>query len=135
MNNHEVIIKSSESDRYIKLYDNQKDYFTVLVSSKSCTGSLKVYKYLKCNDLIALFKEVSSHANGWKGEYSWSSLEEEFSIELKCDNLGHIIIKTILTNKNTGGKDSWYLESIISTELGMLPGISNDIESFFKAII
>ena len=126
---NQVILKSSSSDATLTFYALEVDYFSVKLESRSHSGIIRVYSFHEIESLLSLFKSLSADWQGWPGEKSWKSLEDELSIVVTNDNLGHIYFRVILKG-DIGDDEPWQLDSIVTIDSGQLERLYSDMKQF-----
>jgi hypothetical protein len=126
-----VTIKSVNSDYSLTFSLVENDYFTVDVQGADRSAQTRVWGYTDCQFLVGLFESIAKDWRGWDGVRDWSSIEGEFQLFASSDRLGHVTLRTVLTNTNCGPSEPWTLEASLVMEAGQLEAVSRDIADFF----
>lgn len=126
-----VTITSPNGGRTLTFGNVEGDYFSVAVDGNDCAACQRIYGFTDVPHLVALFASMAQEWRGWKGEKSWCSLEGEFELHATSDRLGHITLRVVLTNVNTGPAEPWRLEATLLTEAGLLQGLAGEVADLF----
>lgn len=116
----EVRLHSAEWSRSSEL-----DYFVVEVVDRDLKVALRVYAYLRGEELIRLFEEMARRWDGWTETLTWQSLERELTIACTCDGLGHVRLEFILEN-------GWQVRAFAWIEAGQLERRAREVRDFLR---
>ena len=106
------------------------DYITIELSGNP-NLTLTVYTYTDMDRLEKLFEKFATIDKPWPGKICWASIENDFSMEIKCSNLGQVIFEFGF-HQNQGSDEESTIKTRLKTELGMLPQISKQAKIFFR---
>jgi hypothetical protein len=131
----EVIIKSSRGAGELKLSEpmppgsrHPVEYLRVSLKDKNiAASSAKVYIY-EPHGLAAHLEDLAASGKGWGGVKQWHSIEEDFALSCRSDNLGHVAMEVTL--KSGVYDDDWCVKAVIHVEAGQLEIIAAKVKRF-----
>jgi hypothetical protein len=123
-------IKSNSSDRELAFSDPRRGYFTVELRGAGVGAMREVYD---ASGLAEYFLRLANFERPGNGAETWESLEGEFSLTAVSSKLGEVGFSVRITD-NLGGPEQWQVSVRLVSELGQLPGIAREAESFFNAV-
>ena len=126
-------IKSNASDRELVFLSPRADHFIVELRGIALSVEREVYAYTDAQGLSKFFSRLAAHDRGWTDTPRWESLEGEFSISAQCSALGHVSF-FIRIRHMLGGPEEWEVSARLVTELGVLPDIAKNANSFFDVV-
>jgi hypothetical protein len=93
-------------------------------------SSAKIFLYTP-HDLADFFEDLAVNWKGWEGVKDWASIEEDFALTCKSDNLGHVAMEVTL--KSGLYEDDWCVKAVIYMDAGQLDAIASGIRRFLHA--
>ena len=131
----EVTIKSSRSAGELKLSDPKPpgsrypvEYVRVSLKDKDiAASSAKIFLYTP-HDLADFFEDLAANWKGWEGIKVWASIEEDFALSCKSDNLGHVAMEVTL--KSGLYEDDWCVKAVIYMDAGQLEAVASSVRRF-----
>jgi len=128
-----VTIKSSRSKGELKLSEPNPpgsrypiEYLRVSLRDREiAASSSRVYIYEPFS-LAAFFDDLAACWKGWEGEKRWESVEQDFTLSITADGLGHVAMKVIL--KSGPYEDDWCVQSVIHVDAGQLEEIAATVK-------
>jgi Family of unknown function (DUF6228) len=108
----------------------QGDYFQVALKGCKVSAETTVHAYTDANGLNNLFQELGKLDQPWGNEKIWKSIEDDFSIAITCDKLGHVSLKAKIRIR-PGHPEEAYIEAGLVMDFGSLSYLSRDAQEFF----
>ena len=124
-----VVIKSGNTSSTLTFSERDGDYFAVTYESPAAKIHKRVWGYNDCKYLVNLFKFIAKEWRGWEGTETWESIEGEFGISARCDNLGHIMLEIII--KECDGPEVWSSITSLGIDSGQTETIVTKVSQFF----
>ena len=122
-------IHSTSSSNELVFSSFNQEYFRVELKG-NVTGSIEVWAYTDIKALLTFFQTLAKASKPWKGEQSWASIEEDFSISASCSSLGQVTFEVTLWGF-PGDPEEWKIKTGLVSEFGQLPKIGKRAEAFF----
>ena len=125
-------IKSSSSDCSLTFRERDGEYFKAVLTSHDHSASVRVWAYEDSHHIASLFHKMLHLTNDKSPDLSWHSIEGEFKLHVTADKVGHIYLRVVLNNINTGTLEPWQLEATIASEIGQIETAVKEVALFFK---
>ncbi len=131
-----VVIRGSDFPAEIELSGRDglrskegSESYRVALRTDGIDVECSVYAFDPMNAGLARFFRELAEAMGQECEKSWTSLEGEFELDCKLDNLGHVDVEATLNSSPYGS--SWTVVLRFQLDAGQVQRAASDVQKFF----
>src|SRR3954466_8333546 len=92
-----AVIKSSHDGTGLEFSDHSGGYYLATLRGPEFHGGARVYAD-ESSHLVAFFRDLAAHWQGWTGQKEWGSLEGELLFTATSDSTVHTSLAVRLTS-------------------------------------
>lgn len=118
-------IRSTSSNRELRIYRGQGGYFTVEILGYRVTALTEVWIDDDARFLSRFFVELGAAVDPWEGAKAWQSLEDDLKFSVTCTPLGSVTFDIFLSDM-PDAPEEWSVNVGLETELGQLARIGRE---------
>ncbi len=113
---------------------HEGDFITVTLGTydKSFHATKRIYLHPKGPELVRFFDDMAAEWRGWQGKKEFRSAGDDLRIEATADRMGHIQLRTTVSNDVPPPDDQWQVSVSIWLEAGSMDFLARRMKKFFN---
>ncbi len=121
-------------ERELLLSGYDGDFITVTLNTydKSFVATKRIYLHSKGPELVRLFDDMAAEMGGWQGRKEFRSTGDDLRMEATADRMGHIQLRTTVSNDVPPPDDQWQVSVSIWLEAGGMDFLARRMKRFFN---
>jgi hypothetical protein len=121
-------------ERELLLSAQDGNFITVTLGTydKSFNATKRIYLHPKGPELVRLFDDMAAAWRGWQGKKEFTSVGGDLRIEATADRMGHIQLRTTVSNDVPPPDDQWQVSVSIWLEAGSMDFLARRMNKFFN---
>jgi len=113
-------------------YDGKSITVTLSTYDKSFVATKRIYLQEKERELVRFFDDMAAGTGGWQGKKEFRSIGDDLRMEATSDRMGHIQLRTTVSNDVPAPDDQWQVSVSIWLEAGSMEFLARRMKRFFN---